>query len=65
MALIARIVGLSLLTGGLGAWVGLALFRYPDAGIISLSLACSGAIIGGIAGAAREIVTALHERPAG
>jgi len=58
MALIARIIGLSLLTGGLGAGVGFVLFgEYPDWGGISLLLACVGGIIGAIAGAAREIVT--------
>jgi hypothetical protein len=63
MALIARIIGLSLLTSGLGAVLGLAFFKQPDNTIISLCLACAGGIIGGVAGAAREIVTALHERP--
>lgn len=64
MALIARIVGLSALTGGLGAWLGLALVRQAsDAAIISLCLACVGGVVGGMAGAAREIVTALRERP--
>ncbi len=57
MALIARILGVSLLTGALGALVGLALFRGPYSGYIvpTVFVACVGAIIGAIAGAAREI----------
>ena len=61
MALIARIIGLSLLTGGLGAGLGIAFFggsgRYEDFIIPVFLLACVGAIIGAIAGAAREIAT--------
>jgi hypothetical protein len=57
MALIARIIGLSLLTAGLGAGLGFAFFRQsPDWTGISLLLACVGGIIGAVAGAAREIV---------
>jgi hypothetical protein len=58
MALIARILGVSLSTGGLGAMLGLVLFRgpYSDYIIPTMFLACVGAIIGAIAGAAREIV---------
>jgi hypothetical protein len=64
MTLIARVIGLSLLTGALGASLGLALFKqYPDAGVVSLCLACVGGIVGGVAGAAREVVTAVRERP--
>ena len=63
MALIARIIGLCLLTGGLGAGLGLAFFRqYSDYIIPTLLLACAGGIIGAVAGAAREIVTALRQR---
>jgi hypothetical protein len=63
MALIARIIGLSLLTGGLGAGLGFALFgKNPDWSGISLLLACVGGIIGAVAGAARETVTALRQR---
>jgi hypothetical protein len=63
MAMIARIIGLSLLTSGLGAGLGFAFFgRDPDWGGISLLLACVGGIIGAIAGAAREVVTALRQR---
>ena len=59
MALIARIIGLSLLTAGLGAGLGFAFFgKYSDWSGISLLLACVGGIIGAVAGAAREIVTA-------
>jgi hypothetical protein len=63
MVLIARIIGLSLVTGGLGAVLGLALFgQYSDGSGISLFIACVGGIIGAVAGAAREIVTALSQR---
>ena len=65
MALTARIIGSSLLTAGLGAGLGLALLGqspYSDYIIPTLLLACVGAIIGAIAGAAREIVTALRQR---
>jgi hypothetical protein len=63
MALIARIIGLSLLTGGLGAGLGFAFFgKNPDWSGISLLLACVGGIIGAVAGAARETVTALRQR---
>ena len=61
MALIARIVGLSLLTSGLGAGLGFVLFgKAPDSSGICLLLGCVGGIIGAVAGAAREIVTALR-----
>jgi hypothetical protein len=66
MALIARVIGWSLLASGLGAGVGLALFgRYPysDYIIPTLFLGCVGGIIGAVAGAAREIVTAMHQKP--
>ena len=62
MALIARILGMSLVTGGIGAGMGLVVFgRYPDAGGIALLLGCVGAVVGAIAGAAREIAAS---RPA-
>ena len=64
MALIARIFGLSLLTGGQGAGPGFALFgKNPDGSGTSLLLACVGAIIGALAGTARETVTALQQKP--
>jgi hypothetical protein len=63
MALVARILGLSLLTAGLGAGLGYALFgQYSDGSGISLLLACVAGIIGAVAGAAREIATAVHQR---
>ena len=67
MAPTARIIGLSLLTAGLGAGLGFALFGfgqqpYSDYIIPTFLLACVGAIIGAVAGAAREIVTALRQR---
>jgi uncharacterized membrane protein len=64
MALIARIIGLSLLTGGLGAGLGYVFFGTTRDWIgISLLLACVGAVIGALAGTAREIVTALPKKP--
>ena len=63
MALIARILGVSLLTGGLSAGLGLALFgRGSDGNGIALLLACVGAIIGAMAATAREIVTAVRQK---
>jgi uncharacterized membrane protein YoaK (UPF0700 family) len=60
MAVVARIIGYSLLTAGLGAGLGLALFsQLPDHDRNGLSfvLACLGTIVGVVAGAAGEIVT--------
>ena len=65
MAVIARIFVWSLLTGGLGAGLGHACFgQYPYSEYIIpvLGLACVGGIIGAVAGAARETVTALRQR---
>jgi hypothetical protein len=60
LALIARILGSSLLPAGLGAGLGLLpLGQYDDSHGIALVPGCVGAIIG----AAREIASALHERP--
>jgi hypothetical protein len=61
MAVVARIIGYSLLTAGLGAVLGFALFsQLPDHDRNGLSfvLACLGTIVGVVAGAAGEIVTA-------
>jgi hypothetical protein len=59
MASIARILGVSLVTGGLGAGTGLALFgQYSDGTGAAFVLACVGGVIGAIAGAAREVVAA-------
>ena len=64
MAIVARILGLSSLTAGLGAGLGHALFgQYPGWIAISLLLACVGGIIGAVAGAAREIVAAQRQKP--
>ena len=65
MASIARILGLSLLTSGLGAGLGLVFFgqhQYSDAIIPIFLLACVGGIIGAVAGAAGEIVAALRPK---
>ena len=65
MMMITRTVGLSLLAGGLGAGLGFAIFgpRYEDYVLASLLLGCAGGIVGAVAGAAREIATALRQRP--
>jgi hypothetical protein len=57
MALIARILSVSFLTGALAAGLGFVFFgQGSDGPGIAFVLACVGAIIGAIAGAAREIV---------
>ena len=61
MTVVARIIGYSLLTAGLGAVLGFALFsQLPDHDRNGLSfvLACLGTVVGVVAGAAGEIVTA-------
>jgi hypothetical protein len=62
----ARIIGVSLLTAGLGAGLAAAFFGQNsdrDYGLLCLVLACVGGIIGAVAGAAGEIVIALRQRP--
>jgi hypothetical protein len=65
MALIARIFGVALLTSALVAVLLLALLQ-PDrhsTDILGIFfLACVGAIVGAIAGAAREIVSAQQQK---
>jgi hypothetical protein len=64
MAVIARIIGLSLLIAGLGACLGFALFGQNSvARGVSLLLGSVGAIVGAIAGTARETVNALRQKP--
>jgi hypothetical protein len=59
MAVVARIIGCSLLTAALGALLGCALFgHHTGYGLPTFLLACVGAIVGAVAGAAGEIVTA-------
>jgi FtsH-binding integral membrane protein len=59
MAVVARIVGYSLLTAGPGAcWFGYALSVHDSSALVALLLACVGAIVGAVAGAAGEIVAA-------
>ena len=65
MALIARILGVSLLTSALVAVLGLAVLRpepHSTDIIVILFLACVGSIIGAVAGAAREIVSAQRHK---
>jgi hypothetical protein len=61
MAVAVRIVGYSLLTAGLGAVLGFALSwqleDYERNGL-SFVLACLGTLVGAVAGATGEIVTA-------
>jgi hypothetical protein len=64
MALIARIIGLSLLTAGLGVGIGFAFFgRNPEWSGLSFVLGCVGAIVGALAGTARETAAALRQKP--
>ena len=60
MVVVARIIGYSLLTAGLGAVLGFALFSLSEHGGngASIVFACLGTIVGAVAGAAGEIVTA-------
>jgi hypothetical protein len=59
---IARILGVSALISGLGVGFGCILGgNFRDATGLALVLACPGAIIGAIAGAASEIVTAVRK----
>jgi hypothetical protein len=65
MALIARILGVSLLTSALVTGLLLALItpdRHSYDIVVILFLACVGGIIGAIAGAAREIVSAQRQK---
>lgn len=64
MAMIARIIGVSLLVAGLGAGLAYVLFgpnREWTGG--ALLLGCMGGIIGAVAGAAQEIVAAQRQKP--
>ena len=65
MALIARIFGVSLLIFALVVGLGLALLQ-PDSHspdiLVILFLACVGGLIGAVAGAAREIVSAQRQK---
>ena len=66
MIVIARIIGVSALAGGVCTGVGIRLFgQYGDYGVPSLVLGCVGAIIGAVAASAGEIVFALRQRPSG
>jgi hypothetical protein len=64
MALIGRIIGLSLFTAGLGAGLGFAFIgKCSDWSGITLLLACVGTIVGALAGTAPETATALRQQP--
>jgi putative effector of murein hydrolase len=57
MALIARILGVSVLTAAFGVYLAHVFFSaYWDQVIASLVLGCTGGIIGAVAGGTREIV---------
>jgi hypothetical protein len=59
MVVVARIIGYSLLTAGLAAMLGWALFGgHSDSAGVCFVLACVGGIVGAVAGAAGEIVMA-------
>ena len=60
MAVVARILGYSLLTAGpFAAWFGCALSGQDNGSALpAFLLACVAAIVGAVAGAAGEIVTA-------
>jgi hypothetical protein len=63
MTVAARIIGYSLLTAVLGAVLGFVLFSLlpdRDRNGLSFVLACLGTIVGAVAGAVGEIVTALR-----
>lgn len=66
MSQVARILGVSLLTGIAGAAFGVALFgQNGDGAFISLCVGIACGLIGAIAAAAAEIGAALREgRPA-
>jgi hypothetical protein len=58
-AVVARIIGYSLLTAGLGVLIGVAIFGINrDRAGLGFVLACVGAIVGSVAGVAGEIATA-------
>ncbi len=66
MAVMARILGCSLITAGLGAGFMLACFSqapFREAVIPAFFFACAGGIIGAVAGATGEIVAALRSGP--
>jgi hypothetical protein len=61
MAPIVRIIGLSLATAALGIVLGYVFFgQASDCIGICFCLACVGAVVGAVAGAGREIASALR-----
>ncbi len=61
MAPIARIIGFSLLTAALGIVLGYAIFgQNAHCTGVCFLLACVGAVVGAVAGAGREIASALR-----
>jgi hypothetical protein len=63
MAVLARVLVVSFLTAGAGAFIGWVLFgQHSDATGVCLFLGCVGALIGAIAAAAHEITTALRQK---
>ena len=62
MALIGRVFGLSLFAAGAGAGLGFVLFGRAFEGVLaSFVFGCVGALIGAVAGAAREVALALRQ----
>jgi hypothetical protein len=67
MDVVARVIGYALLTAGLGALIGAVVFANApenDRNGLMFVLACMGTLVGAVAGAAGEVVTA-QRRAAG
>ena len=65
MMIVVRILGVSLLTAGLGALLGLTLYGHLRPAVYTnpcIFLGGVGGVIGAIAGVGLEIVTALRHR---
>ena len=61
--MVARILAVSLTVAGLGAGLGYALLgNHPTWPALSVLLGCVGAVVGVIAGAAKEAIEALREK---
>lgn len=63
MAVVARVIGVSLLAAGLGAGFGFVIVgNGSDATGIALLLACVGSVVGALAGGAGEVVRAVGRK---
>ena len=64
MAIVARIIGQSLLVAGLGVGLAYTFFGpHRDWIVAALLLAFVGGIVGAVAGAAREVAVAQRQKP--